>query len=657
MFHATARTIAREFSGVQARERVAGIWRTDRYFSFDKFHETAAYCADEMRRAGLQHVEAIPYIADGTTAYGDWIIPRAWDAQDAVLEIIEPSDAAGVLTRYRDEPCSLLMYSAPTPPGGLEAELIPVGEGGRPEDYEGKTVEGQILVLRGSPRAARAFARERGAAGMVYARGRPDERSAVLWDNYSFAPRNEEGLFGFSLSAAQADRLHALIERERIHGRTVRVRATVETKLYDGTSDAVVGVLPGETQEEVLGVAHLYEPGANDNASGAGVLLEAFRALNVLIESGALPRPRRGLRILLVFECGGTIAYGSTHREILSRTIAAINPDMVGEDQVLCHSGLRVHRVPDSAPSFTDVLIERLIRELVAERDPLFRWRTGPYMICDNILSDPAIGVPTPALISLPDRFYHSSLDTPDKVSPEGLAKTGLAITTYLYFLANAGPQEARWLAEEVTSAAGRDLLEEAGRFVRRALELGSDPDSIGQLLSDSVERLKYLEKRGTEALRSVSRLVHEDAPLDLRRLEHEIEDASHRAYHRVTGAISDVCRTDRLEIPDPEPSGLERKAASIVPERLKYSVLTLETLPPREEGEYRWSPGWIAPHNLRLFWADGERSLLEIHRLSSQESGPVELAELVDYFEFLAEHGYVRLHGLNPNSEPRTVA
>lgn len=644
MFHTIARAIARELSGIQARNRVAEIWRTDRYFSFDRFHETAAYCADEMRKAGMHGVEIIPYIADGTTAYGDWIIPRAWDARDATLEILEPSDAAGVLTRYMDDPCSLFMYSAPTAPEGVEAELVSVGGGDRPEDYA-EVAQGRILVLTGSPRSARRFARERGAVGMIWARGRPEERNAVPWDNYTFAPRNEEGLFGFSLSAAQADRLNALLEREHVRGRAVRVRAKVDTKLYDGAVDVVTGVLPGETREEVLGLAHLYEPGANDNASGAGLLLEGIRALNALICSGTLSRPRRSLRILLVFEAGGTIAYASTHRDILSRTVAAVNPDMVGEDQTLCGSGLRVHRLPESAPSFADVLLERLMRELVGEEDPLFRWRMRPYTICDNLLSDPMIRVPTPALITLPDRFYHSSLDTPDKVSPETLRKVGLTITTYLYFLAAAGPTEARWLAEEVTSAGGQDLIEEAGRFIRRALEAGSDADRIGRLLFDATERLKYIQDRRIEALRSVSHLVGDDESLDLRRLEREIEEASHRAYHRVTGAISGACEADLLEVPIPELSAIERKAASIIPERLKLGVLTLETLPPREEGEYRWKPGWIAPHNLRLFWADGQRSLLEIHRLSSQESGPIDLGELVDYFEFLADHGYVRFH------------
>ena len=41
------------------------------------------------------------------------------------------------------------------------------------------------------------------------------------------------------------------------------------------------------------------------------------------------------------------------------------------------------------------------------------------------ILSDPSIGVPTPMLIQWPDRFYHTSADTPDRTDPGSLARAG----------------------------------------------------------------------------------------------------------------------------------------------------------------------------------------------------------------------------------------
>ena len=180
-----------------------------------------------------------------------------------------------------------------------------------------------------------------------------------------------------------------------------------------------------DQEEEVLLLGHIYEQGANDNASGAGAGLEVFRTLKRLIDSGTLPRPRRSMRILLGFECCGLMGYVVESPEVMERTVAAINPDMVGEDVERCGTSFGLHLNPGAAPSCVDALAVRLFEDLVAARDPLFRWREQSYGICDSFVADPSIGVPSVSIIGLPDRFYHSSLDTPDKVSAQTLDQTG----------------------------------------------------------------------------------------------------------------------------------------------------------------------------------------------------------------------------------------
>ena len=49
-------------------------------------------------------------------------------------------------------------------------------------------------------------------------------------------------------------------------------------------------------------------------------------------------------------------------------------------------------------------------------------------------------------IIHWPDKFYHTSEDTPDKVSPDSLARSGALAAIYAYWLAAAGPAEAEWL-------------------------------------------------------------------------------------------------------------------------------------------------------------------------------------------------------------------
>ena len=138
MFRSIADAVAREFSGERAKNHVIEIHRTDRFSSFDKYRETAEYCAEQMRGLELDEVKEIPCRADGRTPYGDWLVPRSWDARSAELRIAENGH---VLARYPDVPASLFMYSGPTPPEGFETELIWVDDVACiPEDYEGKVI-------------------------------------------------------------------------------------------------------------------------------------------------------------------------------------------------------------------------------------------------------------------------------------------------------------------------------------------------------------------------------------------------------------------------------------------------------------------------------------------------------------------------------------
>jgi len=595
-----------------------------------------------MRRIGLSSVEVIPYKADGRTAYGDWIIPRAWDAHEAVVQIVRPERAAGVLTRYPDEPCTLFMYSAPTPSEGIVAEVVSV------DDPSSENLSGKILLTSDLSGIQKRL-RESGALGVICDRGKEEAPDAVPWDNYAFAPRNEEGFFGFHLSKRRGERLMKLIQAARSKGERLAVHVKINTQLYDGTSDIVTARIPGDTDEEVLGLAHLYEVGANDNASGSGMLLEAFRTLKRLMDRGELSHPRRSLRILLGFECGGFMAYTMNHSEVLERTLAAINPDMAGEDIEKCGTSFAVHLNPHAAPSFTDVLIQKLFADLIASKDPLFRWRVAPFSICDSFIADPMIGVPSVSIIGLPDRFYHSSSDTPDKMSSDTLAKIGSAATTYLYFLAHAGAKEARWLAYEVAAYARRKIISESQELVSAFLEAPeSDPRTTLAALKD---RLNYSADRKCLAVRSTLRLVDDPgasqgftSQLDsLERAIHETVEGECRAFEHVVKSVSSAAPSD----PQPKKrSSLEEKASRMIPRRLVPGPLTLETLPPKEDGEYRWKPGWSAPHNVPLLWIDGERTLFEAWQMAAQETDGkgIELKEFVAYVEFLEEHGYMEI-------------
>ena len=631
MLRWVADKIAGELSGHRAKNHVVEIYGTDRFSSFDLYRQTARYCAEQMQAFALEEVELIPCSADGRTAYGDWLVPRAWDAREAVLKV---ADTGHVLAQYPHVPAALSMYSAPTPPEGIETELILVDDlKGIPRDFKGKLIFYNGHVKK-SDRKALA---ERGILGIVFNRGNMEFPDLRRWDNYMLAPRNEEGMFGFSLSFREGDYLRELCQRG-----PVKVYARVDTRLYDGIVENVTGCIPGtEGREEVLLLAHIYEQGANDNASGAGLGLEVFRTLKRLIDQGDLPRPRRSMRILLGFECCGFMGYVVTHQERMRHTVAAINPDMVGEDQELCASSFALHLTPGVAVSCVDALAIRLMEDLAARRDVLFRWRQAPYTICDSFIADPTIGVPSVSIIGIPDRYYHSSMDTPDKVSPITLDRIGLVLATYLYSLANAGSKEAAWLAEEAAAQAKSRLAEVAGEYIRQLQD--EEPDSV---LYEAAERLAFLAEQHSRAVASAVRFA-EDANVmaKVERLKGDLGAAADVALGSIKAAAQEMAG-GTVETAAPELSELEIRASKMVPKRCVMGPLTLEPLLLKAEVALRWEPSWSAPYNDYLLWADGERSVLEIFRYTHLESGRKgsNLQEIVDYFEFLAEHGYVEM-------------
>jgi aminopeptidase YwaD len=600
------RNIGAEFSGARCLETVRGIFRSDHRSDYQAFRQTAQYVRGRLEEAGLSNVQVIPHPADGVTRHGDWIVPQAWDAAGAELRIAAPEDMRRTVVRHADKPICIAMHSAPTPPEGIEAELVLWDD-----VAEGDDLTGKMVLTSERIRTVAEHAMARAAVGIVsdYAQAHAVDRNARYWENYCFVPRNTTGGFGFILSPVEGQQLRQELSDAGAQDTPLVLHAAVDTRLYDGEVDIVTGVVPGSEAdgEEVLLVAHLYEVGANDNMSGAAVCIEAARSLGRLIEQGVLGRPRRSVRILLCFEQYGTVAFLDMHRKLVPRIVAGLNADMVGEDQELCGSVLQIDRTPPANPSYTNDLIARLI-ELQTQDQPAFAWRESCYMVHDGFISDPQIDIPTPSLIHQPDRFYHSDADTPDKVSPHTLQLVGTAATAYAYCIASAGLEEAQGLAELTASRAKRRLL-------------------------DATEsRLAFARSQELRAIHSVQRLVpaHQRDELDvhLSRLAMELGPAPDPAAPSLT----------------PE----QKRAHALAPERITFGSLTMADLPAEARAELAEITSQTFPYSTELcsalFWADGERSIYEVQQLLAHERDRVDLDFLVSFFRFLETHGYCRI-------------
>jgi aminopeptidase-like protein len=475
----------------------------------------------------------------------------------------------------------------------------------------------------------------------------------------------ERKCFGFVLSPRQGQWLRELIHRRAKDGQSpVKVRAHVDSSLYGGTMEVVTAFVPGETDEAVIVAAHLCHPqsSANDNASGAAAALEAARTLARLIADGDMPRPRRGVRFLWLPEMTGSYAYLSGHEEDISRMVAGINLDMVGEDQAQTGASFLIERPPDAMSSFAPDLLERLREELFDDAPShtglggysLFRHATTSFSGGSDhcIFSDPTVGIPMPLLIQWPDKFYHTSADTLDKVDPTMLARAGTLATAYAFFVANAGEAEATWLAHEMQARFQVRLAQSMQTYITKMWD-SKAPTVSKDALEMLERRIAYTLARHKAALATLIRLW---AGIDslIKVLGEEAAHLVQIALDRGRRAAGDRIRAlgaDGLSESPEEPDEWERKAAIMTPGRLYRGPVALRAvmrkLSPEERAAWRklvksrQAGGRTLP-TLAEYWADGRRSALEIIDLVEMESGMRDAELVVTYFAFLHKLGWV---------------
>lgn len=670
MLERTIRLFREAVSGKAALQDLAQIVAFHRIQSSPGFREAARFCANRLREAGIQ-AEIVSFPADGVTEYWGYPIPQEWSARSAVLRLVSPEREARVLADYREEKIALIQRSLGTPADGLEAELVVLEDGEEESEYEGLDVQGKIVLTRGDLERVRELAVERhGAVGIVYdgMRETPPVRPLMSLDARQYTSfwwaDGQTRCFGFVLSPHQGEWLRRLARAEAREGRTVRLHAQVDASFYAGHMEVVEGFLAGETQEEVWLVAHLChpQPSANDNASGSATLLEVARAIGRLVVAGDLPRPKRGLRFLLVPEMTGTYAYLATHEALIPHVIAALNLDMVGEDQARCGSTLNLTQAPLSAPSVSDDLLALILQAVAAEGEgfmggthyALFRWTEAPFSAGSDhyILTDPTVGVPCPMMLQWPDRFYHTSADTIDKVDPEMLWRVGTAAATYLWWFATAGTREALWLGYALVRRAEARIGQIAQEWLDGIVgrEPAPSPEDLALERDRLARRLQLLLEQRVASLKLLERLAGE--PLSpLTAWESDLRAASVREQGRVDQAIRELFGGPLPPAPRREPDEWEEKAARIVPRRVHRGPFSLRNrlplLSPEDRDALRplmkelWHS--VAP-TLAMYWMDGRRTLREIADRVEAECGVRDLKKLVQYCELLARLGLIVL-------------
>ena len=248
------------------------------------YQRAAEWCVDRFRAMRITRTALEPFTID-----------RGWERVSARARIVEPES--------RELHVESLGWTPSTPDGGVNAEIVALESFSLNVTSVKRSLQGRIALLpEGDPpgdpdAAARSFGaslRNAGALAVLVPDGDVDNQLTARG-------------FGFGtviggLPAAQIGRDDAQTIRDRLRRGPVRLSLEVVNRVTPGavTVNNVIADIPGRERpdEWVVVGAHLdswdFGTGAQDNATGVAMVLEAARAIAALEEP-----PRRSIRFVL----------------------------------------------------------------------------------------------------------------------------------------------------------------------------------------------------------------------------------------------------------------------------------------------------------------------------------------------------------------------
>jgi len=416
---ATARLIAAATADDFAWQRLAELTDTfgSRFSGSENLTRAIAWSVESMKRDGLENVHTEPVL-----------VPH-WVRGAESAEIVSPP--------RRHLAVLGLGGSVPTPPAGIESDVVVVGSFEELRSRAGE-VKGRIVLLNApfvnypdtvsyrnsGARAAAAY----GATAVLVRSIGPMGMQTLHTGSVDYAV-DVMPIPAAAITVEDANRIARLTAR----GQKVRVRLSLESRtLPDAESANVVGEIVGRERpdEVVLLGGHLDSwdvgTGASDDAVGSIITWEALRLMKKL---GL--RPRRTVRVVLWTneENGvrGGAAYAAMHASEAASHVFALEADSgVFSPSTLGFSGTMAARLV--MRDIVSVLAPVGITEVVSGGGGA---DIGPIAQMG--------GTPTMAYIGDPIKFFpihHTAADTVDRIPPGDVSRAAAAIAAISYVVA-----------------------------------------------------------------------------------------------------------------------------------------------------------------------------------------------------------------------------
>jgi len=431
-----------EMSGKYPYDWIGRISGYHRMKVSSEFEAILLRIQEELLRIGYSKddVSHEKFPADGTKKAWEWERTMQWEVIHAECWIEHPITKK--ICSYEDLPISLVTYSQSA---NLTAELIDIGKG-EEEKISSLDLQGKIVLLCNSAYEKHKSYEKYGAVGVIVYPDLPRAKvdsDMVLYDTIMGTKEEiSQSGFGFSISFGQAQELKQLLASGG-----VKIRVDIETQLFNGNFHSLSAVIPGkkEPKKQIIVMGHLCHPnpGANDNASGSALTLEIARSLKRMLDQKKIESPDYSIRFLWAAEYMGTIIWQKAHEAELKNCVAMINLDMVGLS--LLKSGYPIEIIVESVttPSWFQILLPYLadrVSKSSFSTDAHGNNHPFAYKITyfdggsdHTVFSDPFFGIPT-AMFGGDDPYYHSSIDTIDKIDSTRLKRVGALALFMAYF-------------------------------------------------------------------------------------------------------------------------------------------------------------------------------------------------------------------------------
>ncbi len=333
------------------------------------------------------------------------------------------------------------LFSPSTAKGGIEADVVWLGDG-EEEDYKKVDVKGKIVILTEetlgyskfwlgtfADRAARA-----GAVGMIFIHPMPwPYRMTMEAGNSSLSKRFcERKLPAVCISAVGGLKL---VRAFSAGGCRVRM----ETRTVNEEKESVIlsGILKGtEFPAERVGIlAHrdnAIGPGANDNGSGTGTLLELARVLSQT-------KPKRSIEFISTTAEEDTTPGAWTYCQVQKADLvknmkALLDMDMISVGSIV--KQVERGEWPDCEPIIHPDWLIRMVDQVASDLGYGFGRMIASWGVPEEGRFN-EIGVPATVFWAADDPYYHSVHDSTDKINPNNLKAVGDTIAIVAWRLAN----------------------------------------------------------------------------------------------------------------------------------------------------------------------------------------------------------------------------